>query len=154
MLTEPNLHPFIEPSKYYEKPKHEQTHAVSTWAADSVDFNLRPDTRCPAYRLLHQLVSSPLTPFWPLPMAAIPMSDDEYSVFANLAPDEAEWSELEELFKAHGYNFRPRLRKGWTPSWLTTGKSPLQSEDGEMLRVHRLLYRLTFHADDTTDPPG
>jgi len=69
-------------------------------------------------------------------MSATSMPDDEHSVFANLAPDEAEWSEREELFKAHGYNFRPRLRKGWTPSWFTTGKSPLHSEDGEMLRTH------------------
>jgi len=69
-------------------------------------------------------------------MSAIPMSDDEYRTFATLASDEARWSEREELFKLHGYNFRPRLRKGWTPSWLTTGKSPLHSEDGEMLRTH------------------
>lgn len=80
------------------------------------------------------------------------LPDDEYAVFATLAPDEEDWSDREELFKAHGYNFRPRLRKGWTPSWLTTGKSPLRSEDGEMLRVHRLFSRLISSADKTTDP--
>jgi len=77
--------------------------------------------------------------------------DDEYSFFVNLAPDEAEWSDREELFKAHGYNFRPRLRKGWTPSWLITGKSPLHSEDGQLSMVHRLLGRLTFYADIPID---
>jgi len=67
--------------------------------------------------------------------------DDEYSVFANLAPDEAAWSEREELFKAHGYNFRPRLRKGWTPSWLTTGKSPLvdaYTDDGKLVLIKKV----------------
>jgi len=59
-----------------------------------------------------------------------------YRVFETLAPDEGKWSEREELFKAHGYHFRPRLRKGWTPSWHTTGKSPMESEDGEILRTH------------------
>jgi len=56
--------------------------------------------------------------------------------FATRALDEEEWSTREDLFKAHGYNFRPRLRQGWIPSWRTTGESPLRCEDGETLRTH------------------
>jgi len=49
---------------------------------------------------------------------------------------EEAWSKREELFKARGYSFRPRLQKGWTPSWVDTDKSALQSEDSHMLRTH------------------
>lgn len=61
---------------------------------------------------------------------------DELWAFETRPIDEERWSTREDLFKARGYNFRPRLRKGWTPSWRTTGKSPLHSEDGEILRSH------------------
>jgi hypothetical protein len=78
--------------------------------------------------------------------------DDEYWAFSTRPSDEERWSSCEELFKAHGYNLRPRLRKGWTPSWLTTGKSPLDSEDGEVLRV--LSYQIVrLYADKVIDPP-
>jgi len=76
-----------------------------------------------------------------------------YRVFETLAPDEEKWSELEEFFKAHGYNFRPRLRKGWIPSWHTTGNDPTESEDGEILRVHRSSCCMILRADNLVDPP-
>lgn len=63
-------------------------------------------------------------------------SRGRYKIFETREYEEENWSQLEDLFNAHGYNFRPRLRKGWTPSWHTTGKSPLHSEDGEILRTH------------------
>jgi len=69
-------------------------------------------------------------------------SDGQYRAFETLAQDERQWSSREELFNAHGYNFRPRLRKGWTPSWHTTDKIPLRAEDGEVLRVLRSFLRL------------
>ena len=62
--------------------------------------------------------------------------DNELWAFETRPLDEEGWSALEDLFKSRGYNFRPRLRKGWTPSWRTTGGSPLDAEDGEILRVH------------------
>ena len=80
--------------------------------------------------------------------------DDLYWAFSTRDPDEERWATREELFKTHGYNLRPRLRRGWTPSWLTTGKSPLDSEDGEMLRVRWLLGRAIFYADNAVDPFG
>ena len=81
------------------------------------------------------------------------LADDEHWAFATRPIYEEQWSAREDLLKAHGYNLRPRLRQDWTPSWLTTGKSPLQSEDGEMLRVHQLLDRSIFYANDVIVPP-
>jgi hypothetical protein len=72
----------------------------------------------------------------------MPITEEELQVYEVRGIDEDRWSELEDLFKAHGYNFRPRLRKGWTPSWHTTGKSPRHSEDGEILRVLQSLVHL------------
>ena len=65
----------------------------------------------------------------------MPVSEDVHLLFAELTPDEELWSTREELLNSHGYKLRPRLRSGWTPSWVTTGKSPLDSEDGEALVV-------------------
>ena len=73
------------------------------------------------------------------------MSDyrgEKYKAFNNLYEAEEKWAKLEGFFKARGYNFRSRFRNGWTPSWYTTGKSPLVSEDGDVLRVH---FFLRFH---------
>ncbi|KAF9649332.1 kinase-like protein, partial [Thelephora ganbajun] len=64
------------------------------------------------------------------------LNPGQYRVFETRPPGEEYWSAREELFNAHGYKFRPRLRKEWTPSWHTTGKSPLHSEDGEILKTH------------------
>jgi len=81
------------------------------------------------------------------------VADDEYWAFATRPIYEEEWSTREGLLKTHGYNLRPRLRQGWTPSWLTTGKSPLHSEDGEILTVHQLLDRSVFYANNVIEPP-
>ena len=67
------------------------------------------------------------------------LSESEIRSFETRTFDELMWSELEGFFKGHGYNFRPRFRREWTPSWHTTGISPVKSEDGEMLKVHLLL---------------
>lgn len=106
-------------SRYYGKAKHGQTCMVSTWAINSIK----------ALFIAFSIVRSLHPP------SLMSLVQERYRVFETRAPDEEEWSTLEELFNAHGYNFRPRLRKGWTPSWHTTGKSPLHSEDGEILRV-------------------
>ena len=72
-------------------------------------------------------VTVPLT----TPMAAANILE----VLGTRSEIEERWSKREDLLGRRGYTLRPRLRKGWTPSWLSTGKSPLDSEDGEMLPV-------------------
>ena len=57
------------------------------------------------------------------------------SVFAELTLIEQRWSAREGVLNAHGYQLRPRLRKGWTPSWFATGENPLHCEDGQLLPV-------------------
>jgi len=114
-------------------PKHVQTHAVPTWLVASVDFYrddssgaLLPDCLPPAFTFVP-------------PPSIMASSNSRYRVFESRTLVEEEWSNREELFKVHGYNFRPRLRKGWTPSWLDTDKSAFESEDSHMLRVRRSL---------------
>ena len=71
--------------------------------------------------------------------------------FETRSEDEEWWSAREHIFNARGYNFRSRLRKGWTPSWHTTGKSPLLSEDGYGLTVLRPFYQLILQAYHIAD---
>jgi len=105
----------------------------------------------PAYHLFNRLSTPILIRSLRPPLMSL--NRERYRVFETLAPDEEEWSKREELFNAHGYNFRPRLRKGWTPSWHTTGENPLYSEDGEILKVLRPLDNLILHIDKFVDPP-
>ena len=79
--------------------------------------------------------SLPPTLTCPLSFFTMASRNDRYRVFESRTLTEEAWSNREELFKAHGYHFRPRLRKGWTPSWLNTDKTPMGSEDGHLLRV-------------------
>ena len=48
---------------------------------------------------------------------------------------EVQWRDRQRFLETKGYLLRPRLRPGWTPSWVTTGKTPLQSEDGHFIPV-------------------
>ncbi|KAI0827759.1 kinase-like domain-containing protein [Trametes gibbosa] len=47
----------------------------------------------------------------------------------NLMPHELFWQERHEHLKKHGYLLRPRYVPGWEPSWTSTGRSPILSED-------------------------
>ena len=80
-------------------------------------------------------------------------SGGRYRTFENRAHDEEEWSKREKFFNSRGYQFRPRLRQGWTPSWYATGESPLDAEDGEVLKVPLSPNRSILRLDDITDPP-
>jgi len=54
---------------------------------------------------------------------------------SSLRNNEKKWRDRHEMLDKEGYTLRPRLRPGWTPSWLQSGKSPLECEDGEPLPV-------------------
>ena len=52
-----------------------------------------------------------------------------------LRNNEKRWRDRCEMLEKEGYTLRPRLRPGWTPSWLQSGKNPTKCEDGEPLPV-------------------
>ena len=64
--------------------------------------------------------------------AIIQEISDLLSVLRN---NEKRWRDRHEMLDKEGYVLRPRLRPGWTPSWLESGKNPLECEDGEPLPV-------------------
>jgi hypothetical protein len=52
-----------------------------------------------------------------------------------LSSYEVVWRDRQPFLESKGYMLRPRLRPGWTPSWLATGKSRLYFEDSARLPV-------------------
>ena len=52
-----------------------------------------------------------------------------------LSSYEVVWRDRQPFLESKGYMLRPRLRPGWTPSWLATGKSRLFCEDSARLPV-------------------
>ena len=56
-------------------------------------------------------------------------------LLSTLRNNEMKWRDRHEMLDKEGYVLRPRLQPGWTPSWLQSGKSPLECEDGEPLPV-------------------
>ena len=120
---------------------------AKTWA-NRCGFNVgyRFDQR-PVYRLLTPTITSLLPPS---PMS---LNRSRHKVFEDRTSNEERWSTREELFNARGYKFRPRLRKGWIPSWHTTGINPLHSEDGQISKVLRSLDHLIHRPDNPVDPP-
>jgi hypothetical protein len=63
--------------------------------------------------------------------------EEDALIAATLTPLEEKWRDRHGMFKAEGYEFRPRLRPGWKPSWLESGAHPFDCEDGELLPVSR-----------------
>ena len=56
-------------------------------------------------------------------------------LLSKLKINERKWRDHHETLEKEGYVLRPRLRPGWTPSWLQSGKNPLDCEDGELFLV-------------------
>lgn len=52
-----------------------------------------------------------------------------------LTPYEAKWRDRQQFLESKGYMLRPRLRPGWTPSWLSTGQDYDSCEDSARLPV-------------------
>lgn len=50
---------------------------------------------------------------------------------------EIRWRDRQSFLQSKGYILRPRLRPGWVPSWRSSGKHPIRSEDGIALPVCR-----------------
>lgn len=52
-----------------------------------------------------------------------------------LSSHEVVWRDRQPFLESKGYMLRPRLRPGWTPSWLATGKPRFYCEDFARLPV-------------------
>ena len=52
-----------------------------------------------------------------------------------LSSHEVAWRDRQPFLESKGYMLRPRLRPGWTASWLATGKSRFYCEDFPRLPV-------------------
>ena len=70
-------------------------------------------------------------------------------LLSKLRNNEKKWRDRYDMLEKEGYTLRPRLRPGWTPSWLQLGKSPLECEDGEPLPVEVLPSHRSNCTDDS-----
>ena len=52
-----------------------------------------------------------------------------------LSSFEIKWRDRQPFLESKGYMLRPRLRPGWTPSWLSTGQRFYKCEDAVRLPV-------------------
>jgi len=64
-----------------------------------------------------------------------------------LSDHEVMWRDRQPFLESKGYMLRPRLRPGWTPSWLATGKSRLYFEDSARLPLRSFLVDATRISD-------
>ena len=55
----------------------------------------------------------------------------------NLSVIEVKWRDRQPFLESMGYMLRPRLRPGWTPSWISAGKHYEFCEDSARLPVSR-----------------
>ncbi|KAH9962898.1 kinase-like domain-containing protein [Russula dissimulans] len=65
----------------------------------------------------------------------------------DLSPHEITWRDRQLFLESKGYMLRPRLRPGWTPSWLSTGRKYYLFEDSVCLPFRLLLVDATRISD-------
>lgn len=58
--------------------------------------------------------------------------------YQSLSELEITWRDRQQFLQSKGYMLRPRLRPGWTPSWLQTGTYWRRAEDSVELPVSRM----------------
>ncbi|KAI0287518.1 hypothetical protein BC826DRAFT_1108366 [Russula brevipes] len=64
-----------------------------------------------------------------------------------LSSHEITWRDRQQFLESRGYMLRPRLRPGWTPSWLRTGTYWPRAEDSAQLPARTRLVDATRIAD-------
>ena len=73
--------------------------------------------------------------------------------YQTLYEHEITWRDRQPFLESKGYMLRPRLRPGWTPSWLRTGTYFLRAEDSAPLPVcGNDLTRNATHFSDLESP--
>ncbi|KAG8748289.1 hypothetical protein FRC10_007679 [Ceratobasidium sp. 414] len=86
----------------------------------------------------------PLSPAVPPPLTVL--TEEPGDDRAVLTPAEEAWSAHQDYLEYNGFLLRPRLRRGWKPSWLAQSDDPSNCEDSIRITV-RALYshiRLTI----------
>ena len=53
----------------------------------------------------------------------------QFGPYVTLGRHEITWRDRQPFLQSRGYMLRPRLRPGWTPSWVSTGTVYLRAED-------------------------
>jgi len=67
--------------------------------------------------------------------ASLNLPRTNYPGPVKLLSHEVKWRDRQPFLKSKGYMLRPRLRPGWTPSWLSTGEDYFTCEDAASLPV-------------------
>src|SRR6266702_3568987 len=62
-------------------------------------------------------------------------------LMSRLSTQEVKWRDCQPFLESKGYMLRPRLRPGWTPSWISTGKHYEFFEDSARLPLRRPVSR-------------
>ncbi|KAF8267529.1 kinase-like domain-containing protein [Lactarius quietus] len=68
-----------------------------------------------------------------------------------LSTHEVKWRDRQPFLESKGYMLRPRLRPGWTPSWISAGKHFKDFEDSARLPLRRPLQILRVDATRISD---
>ena len=71
----------------------------------------------------------------PLLQAQSQSSSQSGGPYQTLSEHEIAWRDRQPFLESKGYMLRPRLRPGWTPSWLRTGTYWRRAEDSVPLPV-------------------
>jgi hypothetical protein len=64
-------------------------------------------------------------------------SEREVWLMSLLSTHEVKWRDRQPFLESKGYMLRPRLRPGWTPSWISAGKHHKGFEDSARLPLPR-----------------
>jgi hypothetical protein len=67
------------------------------------------------------------------------LSEDVSNDRVQLTPAEEAWSAHQDYLESNGFILRPRLRRGWKPSWLGTSDNPSKYEDSIRITVRSSL---------------
>ncbi|KAH8979876.1 hypothetical protein EDB83DRAFT_2537158 [Lactarius deliciosus] len=71
-----------------------------------------------------------------------------HGVSSLLSTHEIKWRDRQLFLESKGYMLRPRLRPGWTPSWISAGQHYEFFEDSTRLPLRPLLVDATRISDD------
>ncbi|KAI0287515.1 kinase-like domain-containing protein [Russula brevipes] len=84
---------------------------------------------------------------YPSSQARIRTASRRGGPYQALSSHEITWRDRQPFLESKGYMLRPRLRPGWTPSWMRTGTYWRRAEDSAPLPLHLFVVDATRIAD-------